>query len=431
MNISIFGLGYVGCIVSGCLANHGHNIIGVDINEEKVNKINCGQCPTEEDGLPSKIADAAKSVSLRATTNGSQAVLESEVSFISVGTPLDGDTRISMSNLYSVMDSISNGMEEKDEHTIVIRSTVLPGTTRNIRNYLYENIDGDSEVDFVVNPEFLREGSAIDDFYHPPYIILGSHTTAASERIKSIYREVGIKADVYEVDVREAEMLKIVNNSFHALKISFANEIGSIASQYDIDGKVLMDLVCEDGKLNISDAYLEPGMAFGGSCLPKDTQSLDGLAEKKNIDSPIINNILESNTNHLDRIAEEVKTTGGESVGIVGLSFKSGTNDMRNSPSLRLIERLSDYQVNIYAKNADIKQTVGANREYIDHVLNEYEPKIFDNPDEFLAESHTILFTNGDDYSELRENIKSHTVVDPVGFLSADTISGEYRTVSW
>ena len=431
MNISIFGLGYVGCIVSGCLADHGHNVIGIDINEEKVNKINRGQCPVEEDGLPSKIADAAKSGNLRATTNGSQAVLESEVSFVSVGTPLDGDTRISMSNLYSVMDSISNGMEEKDKHTIVIRSTVLPGTTENIRNYLYENIDEESKVDFVVNPEFLREGSAIDDFYHPPYIILGSHTTAASERIERIYREVGIKADVHEVDVREAEMLKIVNNSFHALKISFANEIGSIASQYDIDGKVLMDLVCEDEKLNISDAYLEPGMAFGGSCLPKDTQSLDGLAEKKNIDGPIINNILESNTNHLDRIAEEVKTTADESVGIVGLSFKGGTNDMRNSPSLRLIERLSDYQVNIYAKNADIKQAVGANREYIDYILNEYEPKIFDDPDEFLAESHTILFTNDDDYSELSRNLKSHTVVDPVGILSADAILGEYRTVSW
>jgi len=431
MNISIFGLGYVGCIVSGCLADHGHNVIGIDINEEKVNKINRGQCPVEEDGLPSKIADAAKSGNLRATTNGSQAVLESEVSFVSVGTPLDGDTRISMSNLYSVMDSISNGMEEKDEHTIVIRSTVLPGTTENIRNYLYENIDGESKVDFVVNPEFLREGSAIDDFYHPPYIILGSYATAASERIKSIYREVGIKVDVHEVDVREAEMLKIVNNSFHALKISFANEIGSIASQYDIDGKVLMDLVCEDEKLNISDAYLEPGMAFGGSCLPKDTQSLDGLAEKKNIDGPIINNILESNTDHLDRIAEEVKTTAGESVGIIGLSFKGGTNDMRNSPSLRLIERLSDNRINIYAKNADIRQTVGANREYIDHVLNEYEPKIFDDPDKFLAESHTILFTNNDDYSELSRNLKSHTVIDPVGILSADAVPGEYRTVSW
>lgn len=430
MNISIFGLGYVGCITSGCLANNGHNVVGVDINDTKVEQINQGKCPVEEEGLPAMIARAVEAGRLSATTKGSTAVLESEVSFISVGTPLD-DSRISMSNLYSVMDSIKRGIEDKSKHTIVIRSTVLPGTCDNLRTYLSEKIDDSSDVEFIVNPEFLREGCAIDDFHNPPYIILGGRSSPAMKRIGSIYRDIGIEADIHYVGEREAEMLKIANNTFHALKISFANEIGSIASKYDVDGKALMDLVCEDTKLNISDSYLEPGMAFGGSCLPKDSQTLGGLAEKKDVYAPVIGNIGRSNTQHLNRIAEEAKVSTGNSVGIIGLSFKKGTNDMRNSPALRLIEYLSRRQINIYDKNVDLDKTIGSNREYIDYILNEYEPKVFSNPIDFLESSEILIFTKNDEYPEILANLGSQTVIDPVGVISHEDVVEEYRTVSW
>lgn len=431
MNISIFGMGYVGCIVAGCLADSGHNVIGVDINDEKVKKLNRGECPVNEAGLQSRIEDAVSGGSLRATTNGANAVLETDISYVSVGTPLEGDERISMTNLYAVIDAIADGIEEKSGHTIVIRSTVLPGTTGNLREYLSGKIEDMDGVNFVVNPEFLREGSAIQDFYNPPYVVLGGRSKDALEYVESIYREVGVDADVHYVDERTAEMLKIVNNAFHALKITFANEVGSIAAQYGVNGRKLMELVCEDTKLNISDEYLTPGMAYGGSCLPKDTRTLASLADKQGVDTPVVDNIEKGNDSHLDRIAAEVGKCDGDSVGIVGLSFKQGTNDMRNSPALRLIERLDCEEINIYEKDVDLKQTIGANREYIDRVINENDPNSILDPEEFLSSSDIVIFTNSETYPELVEKLDSQTVIDPMGAVKAKEVPGTYRTVSW
>jgi len=431
MKISILGMGYVGCIAAGCLASHGHNVIGVDINDEKVNKLNRGECPVEEEGLDSRIEDAVDGGYLTATTNGSNAVLETDISFVSVGTPLGADNRISTKNLYSVMDAIADGLEHKPEHKIVIRSTVLPGTTENLRQYLSAKVENMDGIDFVVNPEFLREGSAIKDFYNPPYIILGGQSNGAQEYVEAVYREVGVEANVHYVNERTAETLKIVNNAFHALKITFANEVGSIAAQYNINGRELMKLVCEDTKLNISDAYLTPGMVYGGSCLPKDTQTLATLADRRNLEIPVTGNIEASNAAHLDRIADEVNECSGNSVGIVGLSFKEGTNDMRNSPALKLIERIGSKSINIYEKNVDLDQAIGADREYIDRVLSEFKPTRFIEPEVFLSDSDVVVFTNSNYHPEILSNLDSHTVFDPMGAVDASKVPGTYRTISW
>lgn len=431
MKISIFGLGYVGCIVSGCLATEGHEVIGVDINDEKVEEINRGQCPVSENRLSPKIEQAVSEGNLRATTDGTAAVLESDISYVSVGTPMDGDGRINTSSLYSVIDSIADGLENKSEHTIVIRSTVLPGTTESLRGYLSGKIEADEGIDFVVNPEFLREGTAIADFYEPPYVILGGRSEAALNRVVSIYRDVGVNADVHFVNERTAEMLKLVNNAFHALKVSFANEVGSVAADYGVDGRKLMELVCEDTKLNISDTYLTPGMAYGGSCLPKDTRTLASLAEKQSIEAPILTNIDESNETHLNRIAAEINGNTDLSVGLVGLSFKEDTNDMRNSPALRLMERLDTEEIGIYEKNVDLDQTVGANREYIDRVLVENDPTSYEDPEEFLSEIEVVIFTNSGKYPELVSKLDSQLVIDPTGVVNTENVPDRYRTVSW
>ena len=431
MKVSVFGLGHVGCILTACLAQHGHEVTGVDVNPQKVRTVNEGRSPVEEEGVEEWIEEGFVEGNISATTDSAEAIAESSITFVTVGTP-SGDTgQLNATNLYNVMDSIVSPINDKSEHTVVIRSTVPPRTTRNLRTYLTGKLDDSANVNFAVNPEFLREGTALRDFYDPPYVILGTYEGDDVQPVLDLYESLGVDAEIKVVDPEVAESLKMVNNAFHALKICFANEVGSIASSTGVDGKELLRLVCEDTKLNISDKYLEPGFAFGGSCLPKDSRALSTVGSERDVNALLIDSIIESNDEHLERVSRFVNELEEETVGIVGVSFKSGTMDTRNSPGLRLAKQL-DQDVLFYGGNVDPSKMVGANQDYLNQAFPDAESRLISDVDAFLDSVDVVVFTNNGDWSEFAPKLKSKTVCDPVGAIreSADEID-EYYSITW
>lgn len=431
MDVSVFGLGYVGCVFSACLSRGGHDVIGVDVNPEKVRALDSGRSPIDETGVGDLIEEGVVDGRIRATTDAAEAIANSTHSFVTVGTPLDDTGQLNTTNLYNVMDSIAGPIGEKGEHTVVIRSTVPPRTTRNLREYLDDKLGAEATANFVVNPEFLREGTAVRDFYDPPYVVLGTFEGDDASGVQELYESLGVEADVRVVSPEVAESLKMVNNAFHALKICFANEVGSVASSAGVDGKELMALVCRDTKLNISEKYLEPGFAFGGSCLPKDSRAIAKTGNGEGVDTPLLENILESNERHIGRVSERVNALDGETVGIVGISFKSGTSDMRNSPGLKLAKRL-EKDVLLYGGGVDLSGMIGSNRDYVDRTFPDLESRLIEDPDEFLAHVDVVVFTNDDPRPELSPGLESKTVCDPVGAVSelADDVD-EYHSITW
>jgi GDP-mannose 6-dehydrogenase len=427
MKISIFGLGYIGCVSAGCLTSFGHNVIGVDINNRKVDQINDGSTPVSEPGLSELISDGVENGQLSATTDPAVAIEESELSLVCVGTPEGQDGTLDTTNLYNVIDSIAPSVS--DDHTIAIRSTAPPGTTRDLRQYLRRQVD-QAAPQFVVNPEFLREGTAVSDFENPPYTVIGKFSEERTA-IERLYQDLPISGDTYTVSPEAAELLKLANNTFHALKISFANELGSIASQYGVNGNELMDLVKSDSKLNISEKYLNPGFAYGGACLPKDTRATEELASKKSMNVPLISSIAEANDAHIERIAAEANDMPGETVGIVGISFKEGTRDVRNSPSIELAKSL-EKEIAFFTDSLDFSEFVGSNRSYFDKSIAEINPQIFAEADEFADTVDIVIFTNDGNYDELLEQVIELPVIDPVGAAIQDRDRFlEYRTISW
>lgn len=439
MRVSIFGLGYVGSVLTGCLARDGHSVTGVDVNPRKVSAVNDGRSPVDEPGVEGHVAPAVEEGRVRATTDASEAVAETDVSFLTVGTPPDERGQLTTTNLYNVMDSVVEGLEGNAEHTFVVRSTVPPRTTRNLRSYLRaeldrEEDDGENEgadVDFLVNPEFLREGTAMDDFYHPPYVVIGAFDESDPRPLLDLYESLDVQAAVEVVRPEVAESVKMVNNAFHALKICFANEVGSLASELGFDGKALMELVCADTKLNISPAYLEPGFAFGGACLPKDSKAVATLGEQEGLSVPLLRTIPESNEHHLDRVGRIVDDLDADPVGIAGISFKSGTSDMRNSPGLRLARSIDADPV-LYADGVTVSELIGSNRDYFDKTLPDAESHLVEDHEAFLDGVEAVVFANDGDFPELFPEITSKVVVDPVGTVRdrADEFE-EYRSVAW
>lgn len=427
MRMSIFGLGYIGCVSAGCLTSFGHEVVGVDINSRKVEQINDGSSPVSEPGLPELIDEAVDNGRLWATMDPTEAVENTGLSLVCVGTPEGQDGTLDTTNLYNVMDSIVPAVNE--EHAIAIRSTSPPGTSRDLREYLAKQIEGPSPQ-FVVNPEFLREGTAVSDFENPPYTVIGKFSDEETE-LDRMYQNLPINGETHIVSPEAAELLKLSNNAFHALKISFANEMGSIASKYGVDGNELMELVKSDSKLNISKMYLDPGFAYGGACLPKDTRATEELAAKKSIDVPLISSIAEANKSHIQRIADEANEMSGETVGIVGISFKEGTRDVRNSPAIELAKSL-EKDAAFLTSSIDFSEFVGSNRSYFDKSIAEIDPQIFEDPAEFVEAVDTVIFTNGGDYQKIIEYIESIPVIDPVGAVAHDREKfPEYKTVSW
>jgi len=431
MQTSIFGLGYVGSVMMACLAREGHDVVGVDVNPQKVRAVERGESPIEEDGVPELLETGVAEGRVSATTDPAEAIAGTDISFLTVGTPLDDNGQLSTTNLYNVVDSIAGPIDEKDDHTVVVRSTVPPRSTRNLRSYLRERLSDESSVTVAVNPEFIREGTAVQDFFDPPYVVVGSFEDDGAARLVDLYRTLDIDAEIEVVTPEQAEALKMVNNTFHALKICFANEVGSMAAAAGVDGQELMDLVQADTKLNVSDQYLDPGFAFGGSCLPKDSQAVVTIAEDNDTDVPLLSSITQSNDSHIDRVRERVESLDCSTVGIVGAAFKSNTADMRNSAALRLASDL-DPECLLYAPGVDPSEAIGSNRDYLDSVMPDVEDRFVDDPDAFLDRVDAVVFTNGCDVPELTNRLDDVPVCDPVGAVSdlADDLP-EYHSVSW
>ncbi len=369
-SVSVFGLGYVGCVSSACLAREGHTVVGVDVNPTKVALVNSGRSTIVEEGIAELVTQMVASGRLRATTSVSEAVHATDISLVCVGTPSAANGALDLSYVERVCTEIGAAIRDKSTfHTIVIRSTVLPGTVHGVATPALERGSGKTAgVHFGVcsNPEFLREGTSIKDFLDPPFTLIGADTEQAAAAVKSLY--AGLEAPVHVVAVRVAEMVKYACNCYHGLKVGFANEIGNICKALDVDSHEVMRVFCEDRKLNISAAYLKPGFAFGGSCLPKDLRAVTHKARELDIETPILRATLESNRRQIERAFGMIQKTGARKIGMLGMSFKPGTDDLRESPLVSLIELMvgKGMELAIYDRDVSEAQLIGANKDYIE-----------------------------------------------------------------
>lgn len=399
MRISVFGLGYVGAVCSACIARAGHDVIGVDVSREKVERINACESPIVERDLPELIAGAVTAGRLRATTDAHRAVMETEVSFVCVGTPGDEDGDTNLDFVRRVCREIGESIARKqDFHVVVMRSTVPPGTLRSVVIPQLEAASGrNAGADFGVagNPEFLREGTAVRDFHHPPVTVIGEHDARSAEILASLYE--GLDAPLLRVPPEAAEMVKYASNAWHAAKVVFANEIGSLCKELGVDGSVVMDAFCQDRKLNISTAYLRPGFAFGGSCLPKDVRALCRRAELLGLDLPLLRSLLESNARQVERALALVEAQPGRRVGLLGLTFKPETDDLRESPLVELARRLMElgYDLRILDPNVSMERIDGANRAYLLEKLPDVKRLLATGMEEVLQHSDIVIGGHG------------------------------------
>ncbi len=400
MRVSVFGLGYVGCVSAACLASRGNDVVGVDVNPAKVDLITGGHAPVVEERIGELTAQVVATGLLRATTDVRDAVANSDVSLVCVGTPSAPNGSLSTSYLERVAEEIGEAIADRDtRHTVVFRSTMLPGTCLNLLVPILEKASGKTAgVDFgvAVNPEFLREGSSVRDFFEPPKTVIGELDAASGDVVAALYE--GLPGDVFRVPIPVAEITKYADNSFHALKIGFANELGAICGALGLDSHAVMDVFLADRKLNISPAYLRPGFAFGGSCLPKDLRGLVHAAHRADVSVPILAHVLPSNEEHLKRAFELVARTGKRKVGLFGLSFTPGTDDLRESPMVELAERLlgKGYDLRIHDANVSMSRLLGANREYIEQRLPHLGQLLAPTVEDVLAHADVYLVATTD-----------------------------------
>ena len=369
-HVSVFGLGYVGAVTAACLANRGSHVVGVDVNAKKVEMFQSGRAPVLEPGLEDLVVRGCQSGTLHATTDTAAAIRETEISFICVGTPSMHNGRLDLTSVEHSCREIGRALRQKDQfHWVVTRSTVLPGTGRSLVIPTIEASSGKrAGVDFAVcsNPEFTREGCAVTDYMNPAMTVLGCDNPSHLVALREVYRE--FPGRVFETKLSVSEMVKYTCNAFHALKIAFANEIGTFCRQLDVDVQEMMEIFTSDTKLNISKAYLKPGAAFGGSCLPKDLRAISYRAKQLDVDLPLLNAILPSNTAHLDRAIDAIVMTKRKNVSVLGLSFKPGTDDLRESPYVRLIKQLlgEGCYVQIWDPDVALGRLCGSNRQFIE-----------------------------------------------------------------
>jgi GDP-mannose 6-dehydrogenase len=394
-SISIFGLGYVGSVSAACFARLGHQVTGVDVSPAKVDMLQSGQSPIIEAQMDELAAEAHSSGRLLATTNSRQAILDSDVSFICVGTPSLRSGKLDLSHVEHVCREIGATLREKKRHhVIVLRSTVLPGTTESLVIPVLESASGlRAGVDFAVcyNPEFLREGTAVADFLQPPYTILGANEPEALAPVRLLYD--GIPGAVFETTITVAEMVKYVSNAFHAVKVGFANEIGTLCKSLEVDTEAITRIFTSDTKLNISPAYLSPGFAFGGSCLPKDLRALTHRAKELDLSLPLLESVMPSNAEHLERAVEMTLQTGKIKIALLGLSFKAATDDLRGSPQVALVKRLlgEGRQVKIWDKHVSLGRLVGSNRQYIEEFIPHIGSLLCSSLEEAVAAAEVVV----------------------------------------
>jgi GDP-mannose 6-dehydrogenase len=437
LKVSIFGLGYVGTVSAGCLAKEGHEIIGVDPVKTKVQLIDAGKSPIIERDIEEIIAEAVKAGRLRATDDTVQAIWDTELSFVCVGTPSQINGNLDLTHVRHVCEQIGHALKGKSaRHIVVIRSTILPGTMRRVVIPVLEETSGKKAgTDFGVcnNPEFLREGSAVMDFAFPSKTVIGELDQASGDLLAALYAK--LDAPLIRTDIGTAEMIKYIDNSWHALKIGFANEIGNLCKSFSIDTHRAMDIFCQDKKLNISPAYLKPGFAFGGSCLPKDLRALAYSAKLHDLELPILNAILPSNELQVARGLQLIIEKGRKRVGILGFSFKEGTDDLRESPMIEIIERLTGkgYDLRIYDKNVQVARLVGANRDFILNRIPHISRLMVDNIDAVLQHAETIVIGNkSTEFESVPQRLHAgQNLVDFVHTPNYRNNNGEYSGICW
>ena len=435
MNISIFGLGYVGCVSLGCLAKNGHKVTGVDVSQTKVNQINAGKATIIEKEIDQIICVERKAGNVEATTSAKEAVLKTEISIICVGTPSSDKGHLNLQYIFKVAEHIALALKEKESfHIIVIRSTIFPGTCDKVASEI-ERISGklrNEHFAIVDNPEFLREGTAVNDYFNPPITLIGSDNIFAANKVADLYRN--LPAEIIITDLQIAEIMKYVNNSYHALKISFANEVGNICSELGIDSYKVMEIFCKDKQLNISPYYFKPGFAYGGSCLPKDLKGLQTLAHDIYVDIPVINSIDKTNEIQIQRAIKIIYQHGNKKLGFLGLSFKEGTDDLRNSPAVTIIEALigKGCDIRIFDRNINVSLLTGTNKEYIDSKIPHLSSLMLNSANEVIDESQVIIVnTKEPEFIQLIKNCKDKIIIDMVRLDGSLLSNPNYVGINW
>jgi GDP-mannose 6-dehydrogenase len=437
--ISIFGLGYVGTVTVACLAQRGNRVIGVDLNADKVAALDQGRSPIVEPLVADLIAESSKAGRLKATTDSKKAVLETEISFLCVGTPSLRNGKLDLGHIGPVCREIGEALRQKNTfHLVVLRSTVLPGTAESIVIPTLEEASGKklgTGFGICVNPEFMREGTAVADFMDPSITIIGSAQPDHSAVLRDLYSWV--PGRVFETSFRSAEMAKYVCNAWHAVKVAFANEVGTLAKEQKVDAETVIEIFTSDTKLNISPRYLKPGFAFGGSCLPKDVRALNYRAKELDLELPLFESILPSNDAHLERAVEMILSTGKKKVAMLGISFKAATDDLRESPQVQLVKRLigEGCQVHIWDDNVSLGRLIGSNRQYIEEVIPHIGHLLNVNLQEVVNQAEVVVIgTRGIDQKTLDASLRpAHFVVDLVNLEKSrrPTAAKSYEGMCW
>ena len=438
MKISIFGLGYVGAVSMACLGRDGHDVVGVDLDPLKLDLLRRGRSPIVEEGIQDLTANVIASGRVRVTNDVAEAIESTSLSFICVGTPSSPNGSQDLAAVRRVAEQIGAALRHKPEfHTVVMRSTIQPGSMDSVVKAGLESASGkkaDQDFGLCFQPEFLREGTSIKDYDNPPFTVVGTQDERAANVLKEVFGH--LPCEFVTTSVGVAEMLKYASNAFHAVKITFANEIGRLAQSVGVDSRQVMDLVCKDKRLNISPAYLKPGFAFGGSCLPKDLRALTYVGKLNDVTTPMLGNVMGSNRAHIDHAMDIVLKSGKRKVGMIGLSFKAGTDDLRESPLVTVAERLigKGYDLRIYDPEVNLSRLLGANKRYIEHSI----PHIGSLMSEDCAQviEHAEVLIIGLSTAELAPVILAHArpnqlVVDVCGLPPELVPAGEYQGICW
>ncbi len=438
LSVSVFGLGYVGCVSAACFAKEGHIVVGVDVSQAKVDMINAGHATIVEHGIGELVSEMRANGRLSATTDVADAVHRTDLSLICVGTPSRSNGSLDLSYVERVCTQIGEALKTKSaRHTVVVRSTVLPGSTHEVAQPALERGSGKkayTDFGLAMNPEFLREGTSIKDFYDPPFTIVGTEDEETARIVSSIY--AGVPGKTHVVTTRVAEMVKYACNCFHGLKVGFANEIGNVCKALGVDSHEVMKIFVEDTKLNISPYYLRPGFAFGGSCLPKDLRAVTYKARTLDVPTPILEATLASNEKQIQRAYDMVMAAGSRKVGVLGLAFKSGTDDLRESPIVTLIERLigKGMQISIYDREVTRARLIGANKEYIEKEIPHIWSLMRGSVEEVLDDAETVVIGNGSPEFRTAESRlgNGQIVVDLVRAFGSRTSDGTtYEGICW
>jgi GDP-mannose 6-dehydrogenase len=437
MKVAIFGLGYVGAVSGACLAELGHEVVGVDVSRAKVDMINRGESPIVEESVAELTVAAVKTGLFRATMNGADAVRASDVSLVSVGTPTARDGSPDLSYVEAVVREIGEALAGGDRpHTVVIRSTVPPGATMGRLAPILEKASGEAlgaRINLAFNPEFLREGKSVRDFRHPPFTIIGAMSDKGFDDVRRLY--AGVECEIIRTDPGVAESIKLLSNAWHGLKVAFANEAARVLAARGVEPRAALEVFARDTVLNISPAYLRPGFAFGGSCLPKDLRAMISIAEDAQVSAPIMKAALASNEAHLAAAIAAVRACGRRPAALFGLAFKPGTDDLRESPYVALAERLigKGYPLRIVDPFVDASRLMGKNKQYIEGEIPHFVELMSYDAEEAVDEAEIIIFGHATsvDKGAILERGPGKIIIDLAGDADLAACGADYRGLAW